>query len=448
VVPFLALLCLASIVLALGNRTPLYPLLFRYVPGLGLFQAPARLIVGYALGVALLAGIGADTVHISPRIGTVLRLALIAGMGIGLAAAVARLALPEVRASFASSLVRLGVTLVLASGVLLLRSRRVRGWRWEGLVIALITADLLAFGWGLAPGTDAAIYRAPVATAEFLEAQPPGRVHVDEAYAQQVYDQYVALAAFGSSEATYLQGLRESLIPNLNSAHYLPGTGNYDPLTVSAFDDLYALLEGAPGAPPALDEIKPVLSLFGARYLVTDDELDLPLLYDKGPYIYANEGALPEAFVVHRARVVQDARQRLELLQDPSFDPRAEVILSRPPPSMPMPGVRDGRDEAPSILREGQDRVIIGITMAQPGYLVLADTYYPGWQATVDGQPVEILEANHAFRAVPLDRGEHTIVFAYEPLSFRLGAWITLSALVVLAVIPITSGLFRRIGEK
>ena len=60
-VPFLALLCLVSILLALGNRTPLYPLLFRYVPGFGLFQAPARLTVGYALGIALLAGIGADT---------------------------------------------------------------------------------------------------------------------------------------------------------------------------------------------------------------------------------------------------------------------------------------------------------------------------------------------------------------------------------------------------
>jgi len=47
-VPFLALLCLVSILLALGNRTPLYPLLFRYVPGFGLFQAPARLTIGYA----------------------------------------------------------------------------------------------------------------------------------------------------------------------------------------------------------------------------------------------------------------------------------------------------------------------------------------------------------------------------------------------------------------
>ena len=107
-----------------------------------------------------------------------------------------------------------------------------------------------------------------------------------------------------------------------------------------------------------------------------------------------------------------------------------------------------GSEVLPSVLREGQDRVIIDVAMMQPGYLVLTDTHYPGWQATVDGQPVEILEANHAFRAVQLDRGEHSIVFTYEPLSFRLGAWITLVALVVLAAIPIISGRYRRMYKK
>ena len=444
VVPFLAILCLVSILLALGNRTPLYPLLFRYVPGFGLFQAPARLTIGYALGVALLAGIGADTVRITPRIRTVLRVVLIAGLGIGLAALVARLALPDVRDSFAGSVLRLGVSLAVASGVLLLRGRRLPGKRWEGLVIAVVVVDLLLFGWGLAPGTAPAVYRDPVATAEFLETQPPGRMHVDRVYAQQVYDQYVSLAVLGPSDVAYLQGLRESLLPNLNSTHHLPGSGNYDPLTIGAYDDLYDLLQGTPDMEASL----PLLNLFGARYLVSDRELDLFLLYNKGPYIYANEAALPEAYVVHQARIVEDAQKRLEILQDPRFDPRVEVILSHPLPSVPVPGPRESRDEPSSVLREGQGRVIIEIAMTRPGYLVLTDTYYPGWQATVDGNPVEILEANHTFRAVQLDRGEHTIVFAYEPSSFRLGAWITLAALIVLAAIPIIRWRYRRMYEK
>ena len=452
VVPFLGLLCLVSILLALGNHTPLYPLLFRYVPGFGLFQAPARLIIGYALGMALLAGIGADTVRIAPRITprtrTVLHVVLITGIGVGLAALVARLALPNVRDSFANSMIRLGVSLAIAAGVLLLRGRRLRGRQWEGLVIAVIVADLLLFGWGLAPGTDPGIYHAPVATAEFLEAQPPGRVHIDDAYAQEVYDRYVSLAAFGPSDTAYLQGLRESLFPNLNSNHHLASSGNYDPLTIGAYDDLYDLLRSTPFAQSDIGEDLPLLRLLGARYLVSDRELDLPMLYDQGPYIYANEGALSAAFVVHNARIVEDAQQRMETLQDPSFDPRAEVILSQRLPTLPIRGAEESRDASASIVRDGQDRITIDVTLSQPGYLVLIHTHYPGWRATVDGQQVEILEANHAFRAVQLDRGEHTILFEYEPLSFRAGAWITLVALVVLAAIVIISGRYRRMYEK
>ena len=186
----------------------------------------------------------------------------------------------------------------------------------------------------------------------------------------------------------------------------------------------------------------------GARYLLTDRGLELPLLYDKGPYIYAIESALPVAFVVHNARIVEDAQHRLELLQHPSFDPHTEVILSHRLPSLPIRGAEQSRDESVSIVRDGQDRVRIDVTLTQPGYLVLTDTHYPGWRATVDGQPVEILEANHAFRAVQLGTGEHTVLFEYEPLSFRLGAWITLSALVVLAAIAIISGRYRRMYKK
>ena len=431
-VPFFALLSLFSLLLALGNHTPLYPFLFRTLPGFGFFQAPARLMIGYALGMALLAGTGAGTLRLTPRARTVLRIVAVVGLGVAIAGAFARLALPDIQTSFGDSMIRLGVTLTLAAGLLLLRGRRLRGRRWESLVIALIAADLLAFGWGLAPGTDVSVYRDPVATAEFLQAQPPGRLFVAEAYAQETYDEYVSLSAFGSAEAEQLQGLRESLMPNLNSTHHLPGVGNYDPLTVDAYRDLYDILKGEPDAPPALDEIRPLLNLFGARYLVTGDDSDLPPLYDTGPRILANEEALPAAWVVHRARVVEEDQARLDALRDPAFDPRAEVLLSRWPPLVPSPDTVTRGGEIPSVLRQGPDRVIVEVDMAEPGYLVLADTDYPGWTATANGEAVEILTANHAFRAVSLDEGEHTVIFEYVPLSFRLGVWITAAAVLLL----------------
>jgi uncharacterized membrane protein YfhO len=52
---------------------------------------------------------------------------------------------------------------------------------------------------------------------------------------------------------------------------------------------------------------------------------------------------------------------------------------------------------------------------------VLADTFYPGWRATVDGRPAEIVRANHAFRSVRLPAGRHEVRFRYESAWFRWG---------------------------
>jgi hypothetical protein len=436
------LLSLLSIILALGEHTPLYTLIFRYVPGFGLFQAPARLLIGYALGMALLAGIGADSIRVTPGTRKALRLAAVTGLGIGMAGVFARSALPTIRPSFGNSLIRLGPTLALAAGLLLLYrratgSKRRRTLKWQLAACGLLLADLLAFGWGFAPGVDPALYRNPVRTAGFL-SDLPGRVFVAYPYAREVYDQYISLHSFGPADPAYLQGLRESLFPNLNAVHHLPAVGNYDPLEVGLYRDLWDHLEGKRENPPDFEEIHPLLNLFGARYIVTgaaQDPLPLMSIYDAGPRIYRNEDALPEAFVVHQAQVIEDPEARLDLLLDPALDPRTKVLLSQPTPAFASPPSAEKKHgEHVSVLREGPDRIKIQVSMADSGYLVLTDTYYPGWRATANGEPIEILPANHAFRAIQLGAGEHTVAFEYAPFSFRLGAWITLGAGLLMAV--------------
>jgi uncharacterized membrane protein YfhO len=57
--------------------------------------------------------------------------------------------------------------------------------------------------------------------------------------------------------------------------------------------------------------------------------------------------------------------------------------------------------------------------------VVLTDTYYPGWQAWVDGRETVIKQANLAFRAVPVAAGQHQLTFEYWPRSFSLGLWLS-----------------------
>jgi hypothetical protein len=171
----------------------------------------------------------------------------------------------------------------------------------------------------------------------------------------------------------------------------------------------------------------------------------LPQIYEGGPTIYRNDAALPEAIVVPQAQVVADPQARMELLLDPSFDPRVEVLLSQAPSPPRLPSVPEGgQGGAASVSRTRPDQATIKVDVDRASYLVLADTYYPGWEATVDGQPTEILQANHAFRAVAVDAGRHNVVFEYDPLSFRLGAWITLGAALLLAAVLVIGWSQRR----
>jgi uncharacterized membrane protein YfhO len=66
----------------------------------------------------------------------------------------------------------------------------------------------------------------------------------------------------------------------------------------------------------------------------------------------------------------------------------------------------------------------------RPALLVVAEGYYPGWHATLDGQPVEILRANYISQGVVVPAGKHTVELKYEPDSFRNGAILSLLGLL------------------
>ncbi|MGC9333919.1 MAG: YfhO family protein, partial [Anaerolineae bacterium] len=81
------------------------------------------------------------------------------------------------------------------------------------------------------------------------------------------------------------------------------------------------------------------------------------------------------------------------------------------------------------ILAYTAEEIRICAHLSSPGYLLLTDAYYPGWQAHVNGQPVSILRADLYFRAIPLDAGLHEVSLDYHPQSLRSGTWIALVAL-------------------
>jgi hypothetical protein len=141
--------------------------------------------------------------------------------------------------------------------------------------------------------------------------------------------------------------------------------------------------------------------------------------------IYENLTVLPRTFIVDRAQMVVSDGEALSLLQSPSFDPASEVVLVSAEMEGLVPGT--GRSEA-KIVSYLPERVEIETSLESAGYLVLTDSYYPGWEAKVDGTPVSIERADLYFRAVHLEPGEHQVVFSYTPSSLRTGLGIGVAA--------------------
>jgi hypothetical protein len=229
----------------------------------------------------------------------------------------------------------------------------------------------------------------------------------------------------------YWQGLRSSLLPNLNVLDDIPSTGNNEPLAIGRWRTLLERTRHADW--PSVYRLQ---QLMNVGFLLTNKPGPELSPINGMPNLYHLADALPRAWLVPAAQVVADPDLLLTKLSGPDFDPRREVLVEVPGGNS---GEGAGEDKGPVSLREGWNSRTIDLIAPWPGYLALAYTYYPGWQAVVDGHPAQILRANYAFMAVPVESGSHQVVLTYQPASFVWGAAVSafsVLAIMMIAIVP------------
>ncbi|MHB8990311.1 MAG: YfhO family protein [Chloroflexota bacterium] len=456
-------LVLLALVLSLGGGTRVYGWFYRLAPGFDLFRAPARWLFLYGFSVALLAGMGLDTLRSRPA-GTDPRrwleryglwagvaIAALVGLRFWLGGQDQELTLPHPR-------IVLNWWLFAAAGmvaVLLLFSRP-RSRPAVGFLVALVLLELYL-------AADPLEYNRPTLTSLYTEPRP--------AYSSLVEDPSSRVLSLAKAEialpdegalrgrlAAFLEKgrvedylnyarLKEVLGPNVSMGFGIRSLDGYDGglLPTRRYAQFkHALLQ--PG------EYKPdltvragggqipgsrLLGALGVSRLVVNqgagglgqgwEEVGMPGA--SAVRILRNSFALPRAYLVHRHQVVEDEKEQLELLR--SADLGRLVLLDRPVDHQDPP--QGGRDEV-AMVRDGAGEVVVRASLEHPGFLVLSDSYYPGWMVYVDGREAELLRADYALRAVHLDAGDHEVRFSYEPRSFKLGlALSTVGLLVLLA---------------
>jgi hypothetical protein len=192
----------------------------------------------------------------------------------------------------------------------------------------------------------------------------------------------------------------------------------------------------------------PLIDLLGVRHVVQAPGTPSPgstfsLEYD-GPdaRIYRNDRAFPRAFLVFGARPCVDGASALRVVRDRALDLSQHVVLSdcAESPAVGPPG----RVATLEVTERRAERLRLTTTTDAPAYLVLIETWFPGWRARVDGIEQPIWRANYAFRAVWLPAGRHEVDVAYQPRSVTIGLMV--SAIAGLLILGLCLGGGRRRG--
>jgi hypothetical protein len=191
---------------------------------------------------------------------------------------------------------------------------------------------------------------------------------------------------------------------------------------------------------------------------------ELRRAYQGDVKLYENLAALGPAFLVHRAQLAPGPDQSIAVMISPDFDPAVQAVVEanpQPPVSRSLLGRVIGRlrrllpagESQPGPIPDAwlesgspsprdavtardstPEHMAFDVQSDQDGFLVLTQSFYPGWEVTVDGLPDRLVGADDLFQAVHLTAGNHRVEFTYAPRSVLLGAVISLAALAVCLV--------------
>jgi len=414
---FLALAVVISLLLAFGKFTPLYPLLYRYVPTFSLFQAPARWLLVTVFSISLLAALVVPLWKPDRRAVKRARIAVMGGIVLIVTGGSARLLLhaaPALTVQLLHGITTSGVLILVVGLCFVTQPSNEKHWkRWAMAILAFVALDLL---WANALSN-------PTVPARFYDRLPSlssVRTFWPDAQNQQlpqaVFDSYLPPNDYQVGIEKQ-DAYRASDVPDLNLLDRQPSLNDFDPLRPASLDRFTQLLN---------ESVRPALLQAAAVGRVSTVSEQAGTV----------QSPMTRAWMVPVAVWVADSEAAQKAISVPDWNPALSVILegSAIIPSSTDAGSATISDETPS-------RIDIAVDSPDGGVLVLADTYYPGWQTTLDGSTTTLYRANVNFRGVLIPPGKHVVTMSYEPDSWRIGVMISLGALVAMILLIFAAAL-------
>ncbi len=460
------LLGVYATLLSFGPLTPVYDVTRAALPFLRWFRFPAKAIMLAAFAFAVLAGLGFDAWRQRARWSKGVWLCFVALPLLVLGALALYLARPDVPiwrlfvgpplggggydrfpafVRMSRHLTLMGVLSLLAGALAAVRALRPGAAPLLAAAVAMVgLGDLVAHTRVINPTVPSALQRyrprlvGPIASRrpnrtlvmDYGLSQVAKKLHVEGTWplAPSPVEQYWSIREYPVVIGSGLWGIEgfPADVPGLRDQH--------------AQEAVFALQWGA--ASPAYCRLARAL---GVQYVVSlhDQNLrsELRLLATQPVTLLKETGRLwmlpqplPRAYWVGRTgrgNAIVDLARRV--YEDPTFDPRAEVLLPREEADRTPRSAGAAPSGDARIVRLKPDAMEIETNAARSGYLVVTETFAPGWHAKVDGRAVPIVRANGVFRAVRLQAGRHRVTMRYLPTSVLTGAGLSLLGLLAAA---------------
>ena len=430
---------LIFLALALGNFTPLFPLIYKFVPFFKLFRGPSKNMLMTQLCLATFAAHGLEALLHGGAKNRRLRPALIAGavlLALTLALSVYILPHPEADGS---------------------HWRRLLGWLMGGQADKLNPSALtLTASWSLRELLRAALFLALALGLLALAWQGKWpRAHLPLALTLILAD---LLLVFHPMFMTYeesrtriagelaapLQGgaypprvIAPSLVANQPMLYGFSSPSGYVGASLARYNNF---INASKGLPPdteqvlnPVDNYSPQMTFWAFDAMIIPEQMLTPAMQVAaragGSALVRFSRPFPRAYLAAAPHACAGEREALDyVLKNEGVTLLASPAVELAPAALP-PAAALGRDEQVRITAFSPNRIELEAKAAQPRVLTLAEAYEKNWKATIDGKAAQVFPANHLFRGVIVPAGTSRVVFAYRPAAFRWGALLSILSL-------------------
>jgi hypothetical protein len=443
-------LTLISLVLAFGCFTPVYKLLFSFIPYFDSFRYPEKLIVFTSLGITILACLGLkDLINNKPEFRKYTEMFII--VLVVIAASVlfidhsASLNLVNMKLSgnvtgdFINSNIIFRVFYFLILFTLLWSgwwffTKKYTSKHFLIFIITITFIDLFYINSNAYVTSKINYYGQKVEVAKFIET------HWQKPYPPRILcspllSKFYPSQKEESGNEKFLNNFYdifnlywlENLIPNRSIIYNINLIYTVSSLRLKTVKELSTHLYFK-------NREKFFYNLNINYILASPWDLDIFKQYGKTVYFDKHKTLLkvnnitPRAFMVYDALYYNNKKRLQSDFLRASFDIKNFVLFEGTTES--STGKKDS-DSSVVIKSYTPNAIKIYVHTKKPGYLILLDANYPGWKVTIDNKPAELLTANMVYRAVKVSPGKRTVEFIFDPAIIKYGLFITIAGFII-----------------